>query len=251
VNTSREDEIPAGFGIAIRLCIAAPRLAVHALFILSSFIVLLFLLPLPWCKRRRRRRRSSTVDYGGQYRIIVHTPKGKTTTLYVKSSDTIKEVMQKIRDKWDKLPHDLYLYFNGTLDGRLKDGRTLADYNIQNRSTLHLNKCKQIFIKADDGTMLMTVRESTSIESIKRMIQDEKGIPPDLQRLAFACKELEDGRTLADYNIDNASTLHLLLRLRGGGGGERKEEVCMCVSSFSSYPLQLHYHICVALYVCE
>merc|ERR1712159_307765 len=148
--------------------------------------------------------------------------------LDVEGSTTVEEVKAKIQEKQGIPPNEQCLTFSGD-GGKLEDGRTLDDYNVRNESTLDLiqeSGAMSIFIKTLTGkTITIRADGTTTVEGLRVKIQDKEGIPPDQQRLIFAPRngsrgrpqELEDGRTLNDYSIEENCTIHLILRLRGGG----------------------------------
>ena len=149
--------------------------------------------------------------------IYIKILTGRTITLFVKPSNTIRNVKMKIDDKLFIPPDEQRLLYTHNGAKHLEDDTfTLSDYNIQKDATLHLIvrlSCGiQIFVKTPTRKIIpLRVLISCTIEELKYRIQDEELILPYYQRLKYAGKQLEDTRTLSDYNIQSKATLHLLV----------------------------------------
>ena len=123
----------------------------------------------------------------------------------------------QIQDKED-IPVELQCHiFSGK---QLEDSQTLSNYNIHKESTLHLVPRvlhgMQIFVEISTGkTVTLEVKPGDTIYHVKTKIQDKESIPQEEQRLFFVAKQLEDGRTSSDYNIQKESTFDLIIHVPG------------------------------------
>eukprot|EP00529_Nitzschia_sp_RCC80_P026285 CAMPEP_0113461430 /NCGR_PEP_ID=MMETSP0014_2-20120614/11539_1 /TAXON_ID=2857 /ORGANISM="Nitzschia sp." /LENGTH=350 /DNA_ID=CAMNT_0000353195 /DNA_START=14 /DNA_END=1067 /DNA_ORIENTATION=- /assembly_acc=CAM_ASM_000159 len=159
------------------------------------------------------------LEVRGGMQLFVKTLTGKTVSIEVEEGESIEDVKAKISEKEGIPAEQQRLIFGGQ---QLQEGKSLEDYDVGDDATLHLvlrlRGGMQLFVKTLTGkTVSIEVEEGESIEDVKAKISEKEGIPAEQQRLIFGGQQLQEGKSLEDYDVGDDATLHLVLRLRGGG----------------------------------